>query len=806
MRPSFFQILFCWGLINSAFCGLSDFPVYKEPLTPYEEFERAIFKNQTVKAKNYLSSLSEEELGLGLFCTILFDRGDIALDILKSGKPISDEVLERVYRATAVGRLQKAKDIKSLITAHLKREIVVASKAYSDEPEFIKLARELKNPRLAPWLVVHFIHYPGAFFTHRFSLSLSEAAFKKGDISPKDINSALLLASLLSLKTLSREGALAELKKLQQENPDLFRGFDEDLFLENLGSIFQHEPFMGFARFGFTRWAGHVSRTEKGGGKFEDKKKLLPSEEDVKIEVFPVKVAREFHELKYQIFKTEKEPKSIVVSVYGGFDKNFPGLEPDTLLRATLFPDRSIASIALQLWDHESEVSQGDQFKRWHLGETHISYLCAVSQFLNHIKTLYPKAKIFLYGESFGGFFVTSYAFLQSILESKPPVLLETIYSQDMCHGVKRLFSSDKITPIDGFISFAGALSHMGQILQNDNGLQRLRVPGFFAYNYDDDRVVLTKEAPFLWCLPENYTEFYFNREGADPYGADMEQEEVKFGSTTRGHFAPSHSSVWASRRHAWVELMDSEMRFIQRVGEKKPLSAIEKAVQTRRRNLYLGRDHWEKKRNIQEFLSGSTNSDSMEHIGLALIEMSLLPGEPIKSLLEKTQKTTPALENSIKDLLYIESSYKKSLDLLKSISDKKEFIKAYYKKNFDTAYDKTRNRLYSNYLYENLYSELVLRKLVDEAKSEGDHRWNEANLEEFRSTLSDLFRSIYGFRRSMEDAYKGPWEGLLEEISKNPLYALALKRSIYINHEERGISTKGMLKPILRAMRGMNP
>ncbi len=597
-------LCFIVGLVHHV--SAETFPVYKDPLTPYEEFEQAIAANNIGKVRSLLPHLSPDDLGAGLLYSATFNRTEISADICNSGNPIAKEDLDIILGLDSLGD-------EKLLNCTEKR---CARRGWGESwrpykaPDLISaLSARSRNPLTPQVILSYFLQNPKDFeSTKLYNLDPILKLFAENKFKDRsDFKPEIFLASILSLKKLSKEGALDEYSHLQRDHPSLFKSFDQSLFIKNLDSIFSAPPFSAFnLRFAAQRWAGHRPQKNKRDPYRETPAYLVPQAS------FEVSILGRQQLIGYRMLQKSKEPQVLVISVYGGHDQSFPG-SPNG--KFSDFPDPSVWPISLSLWDSSSATKQGDQLKtEQSIQETHGAYLSAASQFIEHIHQLYPNAKILLDGHSFGGFFALSYAFLQSIF-TNPALKLEDVYTPAAAQAFKTLFSHHKIAPISGFLSFAGAIYYMKDLLKDASLLQHLTVPGFYAYNHDDDRVAVKQIRPILLNLPRPYTTLYFNREGAVDYGSDLQIMRSTPYSSVRGHFLSGYGHLTSpAEQHNAVEYQEAVMDFINHVGEER--SPIKKALQERRFKMYVDRsprlilEHV-----LQKHVSGTTQIGSADLI-----------------------------------------------------------------------------------------------------------------------------------------------------------------------------------------------
>jgi len=449
------------------------------------------------------------------------------------------------------------------------------------------------------WILEKMEMHPSQFQTilkeAQGAMDSLEKRFLNGSEHPILVSDEVFLADLLALKHLNRDGAASELKILKTKYPDRFKNFKDPLFLTQLDSVFANQPFKEFGdRFSENKWKGHTQaiRAFNPG---------TPLSGTLEKKDMQVKVLGTEHTLSYRLWKnSDAPPQSIVIQVYAGYGGGLPCIPNYPPLK---FGDPSILSINLDLWDCKSDIDQADQLTAKNFKTTHFSYLLGVSQFIAQLEKDYLGAKIYLMGQSFGGFFVTSYALLHSVLEQHIP--LGQVYQEPFAINEFKTLGPNALSKIHGFISTSGAIDDLfgGKDswipgMAKLDALKYLSIPGFFSFNYDDDRVEFDEVKQALESAPRRLTELFVDREGAQDYGRDLGETGYLELSTTRGHFSS--------------ELDPAQMlaikAFIHRTAANQPQSKLQLEVQDRRRNIYFGpRD---KKK--EQYLSNLSNTQHL--------------------------------------------------------------------------------------------------------------------------------------------------------------------------------------------------
>lgn len=372
-----------------------------------------------------------------------------------------------------------------------------------------------------------------------------------GNQSPPRMSLAIAQAigHILTLKHMTEDGALTEYHTLERHLGGFSRNCYETIInnftkirIQNIGHYFSER-----------HWHGALSHEGSLlGGK------------DYSYTKYQGTLTLDTKEFPYQIcFENESSsqaPLAILINVYGD------GILKSDALLDSVSHSITMNGIGIATFEcPESTIHQSTQTKnKDNLKETHIPYLRALSTFIAEIKKIYPDAKIFLTGASFGGFFITSYAYLQSIA---PHVLYANNFKTMLTGAAFKKFFPDRsfITPIDGIISSTGAIQFMNDIYKT-NWINRITIPTLFFWNFDDDRVRLKEDGilDILNTLDNRYIEYAIERSNAAPYLKDhrsetdlnatmREMQRLKLASdngtsrditTRRGHFRKSDSFI----------------------------------------------------------------------------------------------------------------------------------------------------------------------------------------------------------------------------------------------------------------------
>jgi hypothetical protein len=228
--------------------------------------------------------------------------------------------------------------------------------------------------------------------------------------------------------------------------------------------------------------------------------------------------------------------KAIIIDMYGGFNTNLCYVRDSSYYD---FLSPHIGSISLNLPDCYSTIPQHAQLNEQNFKQTHAHYLMLVSKFVAYIKNQYPGVPIILSGSSFGGFFVTSYAYLQSVGLDQ----LDQKYTAFAKEGLSNKFQDNVLTPVDGIISHAGAIYHMEEIIKaKGSWASEIKIPALFNFNFNDDRVNTREQIQILKSGVDNSNiTLRVDRAGASHFAIDLDQKDKTIrnyiGSLTRGHF-----------------------------------------------------------------------------------------------------------------------------------------------------------------------------------------------------------------------------------------------------------------------------
>ena len=410
---------------------------------------------------------------------------------------------------------------------------------------------------------------------------------------PLDQELSKALADLLTIKYFSKEVALNEgiaLKNTADQPLD----FDRFAFAQRLKQNFEIPILSNLDKhFSEKTWKGHVVRSYSEPANESDEAPSTVIKKGI-CEIVGTEIincdAEEPGQIcalgnNEKITYTFQKPadieqmKSIVISVYGG--KNITDSEPVSLL---YLPDATIGCISLNLPDSISHIHQSQQLAPENIKNTHARYLRIVSNFITHIKGAYPGKQIFLQGSSFGGFFVSSYALLQSV------GLNPNIYNDFVIQAFSEKFHDKSIEPVDGIISFSGASDDINQITKQPGWSQYLTVPAFYHWNFDDDRVTFNEALQSILPLEgqeyNRHITLSINRRGAKDYLREKGKKAIEINniykvaagikaSTPRGHFSEDN--------------VDCDLQVIQFVHHAKEMvdSPIHQARQKRNFDIY---------------------------------------------------------------------------------------------------------------------------------------------------------------------------------------------------------------------------
>lgn len=368
--------------------------------------------------------------------------------------------------------------------------------------------------------------------------ALADLLTLKHPVHDTALNEGLILKSASRQPIIIDEAARIAFKNRLQEN------FTIPHF-KNLNTLFSQRTWKGHVKYPYADLGANripsTAPTEQITGYFE---RLVCNSSDAS-------TCSSTSEIKCTFKKPSDASKitAIIISVYGGMKKGFCFNLPDLNL-----PSDTIMEIVVRLPDWNSNIDQWDQFQESNFKNTHADYLRIVSDFVKKTKTEYPGIPIFLKGDSLGGFFVSSYALLQSTgINSN---VFKTLYKGFVQKAFTEQFSGSKITPIDGIISYSGAINNIDTMLDNNAKWSHyLEIPAFYHWNFDDERVDLKKNINSI--LPTNGAYNHkitlsINRRGAQdslgdlsisPDANDLERlrnasnNSKVNNSTIRGHF-----------------------------------------------------------------------------------------------------------------------------------------------------------------------------------------------------------------------------------------------------------------------------
>lgn len=427
---------------------------------------------------------------------------------------------------------------------------------------------------------------------------LTEENFKKAlelGISPEAI------ADYFTLRTVEKDAALNQTLRFM-------RGKDLDVPIENIKTRINHNFEQGYLKdlsdlYAEKTWKGHsISHTPKPDAYVYN----LPVQ-NASFEISNPDDASVIEVLNYAFYppKSGQPPQTIVIDVYGGHTKSscikdFSRPLQDTMMTAKV-----------ELGDCESDVFQANQLTEENFKKTHAHYLYKMGAFIKHLRTQYPEAKIFLSGASFGGFFVTSYAFLSTDFNNHSQQKYKS-FAQDGFDSFYHFWEDSHLLfpPVDGIISHAGAINYMGKILNDPASLSLIKTPMLMHYNHDDERVPYYEVAPFLPHFDPQYLRFILSRCGA----ADFMGEDAPTMRNIRGHYNNTQS------QH---EFNTEMLHFIDMVNTGKfeqPCSPLNHAQTLRRLKLATPENPtgtWFTKKDIQQFLSNAGTKNPLENISL---------------------------------------------------------------------------------------------------------------------------------------------------------------------------------------------
>lgn len=523
-----------------------------------------------------------------LLKAIVFNKKSIALLLLESPK-ISLDALKAIYDngfVTDTDIWKKAEDILRINAPSLIDDddvlrskspmsplrILVAFLEWPESIEWLKLAlKQTKDPIMA-------------ISSRVFELNYLYKSFLEKKLKPfSSISKEEFLGTLLAFKHLNVDGAESELSYMKEEHPDLFLNFNDATFMDTLKSTL-FDSLRISRSFNHNRWKGFVNpRGLQTSQIYSRPYHSLPFTKE-----FEVIVQGQARKLSYITGGMDSSP-FIVVSVYTGSNKDMcVTVDP-------FFFSKPVLSIGLNLWDCSTDIRFNEQLRPKQFQSTHAAYIFAVSEFIKHLKTLYPSKKIYLHGASFGGFFVTSYALLQSVFTNK--ISMDKVYEEFAADSFRSFFPDEKIGLIEGFFGQASALYFVRDILNSAiQPLQYLSIPAFYTFNYDDDRVKRISYMGILETAPEGMVELFVNREGAQYYGKEPEQDNNNAVSTLRGHFY-SHDPF----------IEGAMIDFMERVAQGKLMSPLKESIHKRRIKIYTSYHPDIMQKDVEQYLSNLT-------------------------------------------------------------------------------------------------------------------------------------------------------------------------------------------------------
>lgn len=384
------------------------------------------------------------------------------------------------------------------------------------------------------------------------------------------------LADYLTLKHLSLDGALSEMRSIHLAKTDVFSINDTemDVLSARIKKNFSWGLIQEISdKFDARGWKGHI-KTDKA---FTD--------DEARVYTFGKAVDKTLtyndFAYSYNEMRSEESPKAIVIEIYGGHTKGKCSSSND----ATSFNTPAIFLKLKHLGDCDQDVFQSRQLLEQNFAKTHVLFLKRMSDFIKKYKEENPKMRdlpVFLKGTSFGGFFVTSYGLLQSTVFGKQS--FESIYKGWAATDLKSAFPTEgDVSIVHGVISSEGAIDSIMKIA-NPDALSQFAVPIYVSQNVDDDRVKWNDVFPIIKLLPKSMLWAAFNRRGALDFGAELDEGLAKerygsIGSTTRGHGDGAmedlpnfiaHSVQKSSRSKFGVEQQRIRMRDYEGVGKKE--------------------------------------------------------------------------------------------------------------------------------------------------------------------------------------------------------------------------------------------
>lgn len=367
-----------------------------------------------------------------------------------------------------------------------------------------------------------------------------------------------------NIVSLSKEELLNFKKKLFNKR-EAIRQHVEDNFssgtLQKMSNLYGEKNWEGY---GEKNWEGKGDLTKTAA-----KRKTLPARNENLLEPDLDK------QFDYRVYyqkglgtSLDMHPKRIIINTYGGYWNTF--FNNNTCKKSWSKPEERASidledeenkfiknedtmEINIELGSCDFDVFQRDQLTEDFFKNTHPLLLKRMSDFIKALKKKYPKTYIYLQGASFGGFFVTSYALLQSV------GLDESVYKTWVLEAFKEHKLND-ISSVDGIMIHSGALYDFNEITFKEP-LKKLTVPSLIHQNFDDHRVQLQDIIEYIKQIQPQYLLFSLSRSGSLDFLEEQEYDSNNADPySLRGHLNNSQSEK---------EYIESKKQFIQLVETK---------------------------------------------------------------------------------------------------------------------------------------------------------------------------------------------------------------------------------------------
>ncbi|CAO4844690.1 MAG: hypothetical protein CNLJKLNK_00725 [Holosporales bacterium] len=411
-----------------------------------------------------------------------------------------------------------------------------------------------------------------------------------------ELNCEETIADCFSLVTVQKDKAFCEAKGFlstidQHLNPDVIKSrIDENFkqgYLRDLSDLYEANNWQGNRNF-FKKSELLYTYTQT-----ETRKAVLDTK---------------YQQKKYEYYPADGDLETIIVSLYGG-DTSYSFSEK------TIHPpfEKGMMTATIELGDRDSLIFQSNQLRKENFMDTHSRYLRVAGEFIKFLKETYPQAKILLKGSSFGGFFVTSYAYLSQMQNQEDG---ENLYT-DYIDWAREAFETEykdhfKLPAVDGIILNNGSIDFFEKIVNSPHALSKLKIPILMHQNFDDERSPLSEKKESLKKINPKFLRFILSRSGSHAMMGETTNEECENNFkrnhcilTLRGHY-----NNFISLDKFYAEILHFiDMIKQNKFGENRSEFDIE---QTKRRIKLTLQEMcqddissvWFTKKDIQQFLS----------------------------------------------------------------------------------------------------------------------------------------------------------------------------------------------------------